>query len=534
MKWVELLLSLTAAQKVEAGECVVLGKEPSEELLRAIYDVLGKEATFDIDGHAKAEGLLNRYTEYAEKLNGKAAEKTDPSYFHLYNDKGKVTGVFDLRVFQHIKETHDLFILGGVPYLYHAGVFRPDPAGSELKTMIRKLIFDQFVKAPTIKRIYELFLYDAELQVTTEDLNDYPETWINFTNGFYDPVTKKLISHDPKYKAVNQIPHAYDPERELKGSMVTEWLQFICPDPEDKEMLLQFAGLCMTRDARQQKFLILNGQGATGKSTVIRMIDKVIGSDNISNISLGQLGQRFAAYGLLGKLLNSCADLEIDALTDVSTLKKVLGEDTLSAEAKGKDAISFKSYAKLIFSTNELPIIKSEKTNGFYRRLLVLTMNKVPEKQETDFFNRLSAEIDSFIRLSVAALERMYQSGRIMESARSIEAVNRLRRDSDTSEAFLSEKVVRSQSGRVKRADLYREYESFCQEQERQPLTRTNFFRSLRAKAVAEVKVAGEMYFKGIVLKEEHGGWKTVKADPFSRRERDEEDLLCNVSEVWG
>lgn len=434
-------------------------------------------------------------------------EYLDLDQFHHINENtGKPKGVFDLAILQYLKTEHDIFVLGGTPYIYRDGAFRPDFSGAELKTMIRELIYPEFVKSPTIKRVYDLFISDAELQVKAEDLNCYPVEWVNFKNGFYDPVTRKLIPHDPKYRATNQIPHSYDPNGRLMGTTVQDWLMFICDTPEDISMLTEFSGLCLTRDTRQQKFLILNGEGGTGKSVVIRMIDKMIGSENISNISLNQLTQRFSAFGLMGKLLNSCADLEIDALSDVSTLKKVLGEDTLSAEAKGKDAVSFKSFAKLIFSTNQLPIVKAEQTNGFYRRLLVLTMNNVPEKRETGFFDRLSAEIDDFIRISVNALEGLYQKGQITESKGSVEAVQKLRCDSDTVEAFLTEKIVKvpdSVENRIKKLDLYRSYESFCLDLERQSLTKNNFYRSMKTKGFGEVKTSsGTECYKGVQYRE--------------------------------
>lgn len=431
--------------------------------------------------------------------------KPDLEQFHMKNEAGKITGVFDYAILNYLKKTQDLFVLGGTPYIYENGVFRPDQSGAKLKTMIRELIYPLFIRSTTIRRIYDLFISDADLQVTAEELNQYPPEWINFRNGFYDPVTKRRIPHDPKYRATNQLPHDYDPKGQLKGTAVSDWLMFICDTPEDIEMLTEFSGLCLTRDTRQQKFLILNGEAGSGKSTLIRMIDKMIGVDNISNISLNQLTQRFQAFGLMGKLLNSCADLEIDALSDVSTLKKVLGEDSLTAEAKGKDAVSFKSYAKLIFSTNELPIVKNEKTNGFYRRLLILTMNRIPENKEPDFFDRLSADIDDFIRISVKALERMYESGRIVESPGSVEAVKRLRCDSDTVEAFLSARIERvpdSPDSRIKKLDLYRDYEAYCQDMERQALTKQNFYRSMRTKGVGELKdKTGAERFRGVRYK---------------------------------
>lgn len=509
--WVEGCTTL-----FEGADVVILqdNDKPGEKSAKAIEKDLRKVAksvrivvpTPDLEHGDISDFFKDHTVEDLEELLKEEPKKEDGDdldldQFHLINDNGRITGVFDLAIFEYLKTTKDLFVLGGVPYIYRDGVFRPDQSGAELKTMIRELIYPEFVKSPTIKRIYDLFISDASLQVTTEDLNQYPVEWINFRNGFYDPRSKRMIPHDPKYKATNQIPHEYDPEGQLKGTTVQEWLMFICDTPEDIEMLCQFSGLCLTRDTRQQKFLILNGEGGTGKSTVIRMIEKMIGTENTSNISLNQLTQRFQAFGLMGKLLNSCADLEIDALSDTSILKKALGEDTFSAEAKGKDQISVRNYAKLLFSTNQLPIVKAEQTNGFYRRLLILTMDRVPEKKDPEFFDRLSAEIDDFIRISVTALERLYQNGRITESAGSIEAVSRLRCDSDTVQAFLTEKIEKIPDGRIKKADLYREYENFCQDMERQSLTKQNFYRSMKTKGFGEIKTNGTEFFRGLEYK---------------------------------
>lgn len=421
--------------------------------------------------------------------------------FHLHDKNGKATGVFDWAIFEYLSRGQDMFICGGTPYIYRNGVFRPDGSGAELKTMIRKLIYPQFIKSTTIDRVYRLFIGAAELQITPEGMNQYPAHWINFKNGFWDPIKHAMVPHDPQYKAVNQVPHVYDPAAAPDGQKVRKWLRGIAA-PDDVEMLLQFAGYCMTRDTRQQKFLILRGEGGTGKSTVIRMIEAVVGSENLSNISLSQLTQRFAAFGLMGKLVNSCADLEVSALEDTTTLKKVLGEDRISAEAKGKDAVSFSNYAKLIFSTNELPIVKAEKTNGFYRRLCVLTMDKVPEGQDPDFFSVLHSEMDAFIHMCVDALERLYMIGHIVESRGSKEAVQQLRNDSDTVEAFISEVCARDPAGSEQRTALFRVYSAFCLDAGRTALTKNNFYKSMRIKGFSEKKGKdGIRRFNGISMR---------------------------------
>lgn len=424
----------------------------------------------------------------------------DRSAFHKFDRNGYPTSVIDYRIFEYLSKQTSMFILGSVPYLYRDGVYKADINGSGLKTAIRELIYPELIRSTTIDRIYKLFISADELQAKAEDLNQYPVQWINFQNGMYDPVKKALFPHDPKYRAVNQIPHRYEPEAFLHGDNVEQWLQFIVSDPDDREMLLQFCGLCLTRDTRQQKFLILTGEGGSGKSTVIRLIEMMIGSENISNISMKDLSQRFASYGLLWKLLNSCADLEVSALEDTSVLKKILGEDSIRAEAKGKDAISFKSNAKLIFSTNELPVILNERTNGFYRRLLILPMNRQPKEKRADFIECLEQEY--FLQLSVKALERLYQAGVICESFHSKDAVKQLRMDSDSVEAWLYDDMQKESTSKLERTYLYERYERYCLQTDRAKLTRHNFYKSLKMKGYAERKIQGYRYFEGISTKE--------------------------------
>lgn len=429
-------------------------------------------------------------------------EEDKLSQFHLFNDKGMVKGVYDFRIFEVLSERMNLFILGGVPYHYQHGVYVPDVSGSILKTEIRKCIYPELIKSTTIDRVFRLFLSEASLQVKTEELNQFPVHWINFKNGFYDPILQKMRPHNPKLKATNQIPHEFHPEMELSGDEVERWLRFITPDPEDREMLLQFMGLCLTRDTRQQKFLILVGSGGSGKSTLIRLLEILLGDDNLSHVSLKELGQRFASYGLMGKLVNSCADLEVGALEDTSVLKKLLGEDRVRGEAKGRDAVSFKSYAKMIFSTNELPLVVGERSNGFFRRVMVLTMDQRPEKARADFLDVLQGEADYFLHLCVDALVRMYADGKIHESPASIEAVKALRNDSDSVQAFLSIYIDRSDDGKIKKKDLYTGYEQYCRDADRQSLTKSNFYRSMKSKGFSEIKTGGVEYYKGIFWKE--------------------------------
>ena len=222
------------------------------------------------------------------------------------------------------------------------------------------------------------------------------------------------------------------------------------------------------------------------------------GRRNISNISQKDLQQRFSSIELMGMLINSCADLEIGALTDTSMIKKLVGEDFIKGEKKGQDLVFFKNYAKLIFSTNELPVIKSEKTNAFYRRLLVFPMNKTPEHVDPDLFQQLEAEKDYLLMLVVQALERMYQQKNITVAVASEREIERLRVDSDTVEGFILEECEKVNGFREERTELYKKYSAYCEENERQALTKNNFYKSLRLKGYSEITSNGKRYFFGL------------------------------------
>ena len=420
-------------------------------------------------------------------------ETPDLSRFHIMGKHGPAE-VFDLRIFQYIKENEDMFVLGRTPYIYKGGVYRPDTTGSALKTMIRKLIAPELVKSNTINRIYELFISDEELRKDYSRLNDYPAHWINFRNGFYDPRERKMVPHDPRYLAVNQVPHAFNPDGRAEGGEIEKWLSFITETADEREMLLQFAGYCMTRDTCMQKFLVLHGEGGTGKSLFIRLLEAAVGEANTSNVPLAKLEERFAPFSLMGKLLNSCADIEDRVLENTSVIKKALGEDSIWAEQKNRDGISFRNYAKMVFSANALPAVAAGRTDGIYRRLLLHRMDRVPEVKDPAYFDKLVSQEGYFIMLAVEALSRMYDNGMICESGASAAQVSRMMNGTDTVGEWLEERWADA-SSRMERTGCYRDYCGFCSRHSLSSLSNVNFYKALRDRGFAEVKSHGKVFF---------------------------------------
>lgn len=431
--------------------------------------------------------------------------------FHHWNSKGEPIAAFDFKIFEYIKKTYPLFVCSGSVYLYQHGVYLRDYDGTQLKEIIRNCLYESFKKARIINQVYTLIFEAHEFRKKLSEINQYPKSYINFQDSMLDVKTMQKIPHDPKYFSINQVPYRYeDIEKTLDGKEIETFFQFIFSAPDDRQMLLEYAGLCLTTDTSQQRFLTLCGLGGTGKSVLIQLLETAAGSNNVSNVSMQELSKRFSTSLLVGKTLNSCADLSTEALEDSSTIKKLLGEDSLMAEFKGQNAFMFKNYSKLLFSTNMLPVITTERTNGFYRRLLILKINKQPEKPDTELANKLIKEIHYFLKLAIQALHEMYQRGMITISENSVQAAEQMRKDSDVVQAWLDDCCMIEEDLRIERTIAYESFKKYCEEEERQSLTRNGFFKALRTKNFLEVRGKAERYFIGISIQKNYDNNKFI------------------------
>lgn len=444
--------------------------------------------------------------------------------FHSLDAKGNPTGVVDVRVYNYLTHTQHIFVCGGIPYVYTTGYYEMDQRGTIIKSMIRACLLESFIKSSRVEQIFKLFLQARELEKQPGDLNNHREFIINFRNGMLDARTLKLRPHDPKYLSTIQVPREYEPGKDYgPGTKIGNFLRSAIPDKDDQEMLLEYIGLCCTIDTRQQKMMIICGEGGTGKSTIIKLVEEIVGEQNISNVPMSKLSENFQAITLMGKLLNSCADLEIDALDDSSMVKKLVGEDSIRDSFKGKDVIFFRNRAKMLFSTNELPIVKNEKTEGLFRRLLILCMNTKPEHKDPDLMVHLEDDMPFLLDKAMKALNRMYKRGYIFESPNSADKIQELRNDSDSIEAFLFEKCVRgSVNDRIERAEIYEEYTKYCKDNDRTPYLRNNFYRALRNKGYGDARTSQKRYFTMI-------RWADTDADGFMDASKiDDTDIPFN------
>ena len=428
----------------------------------------------------------------------------EKAQWHIFSKDGRTAkSVIDSRLVKHILRETKIYIIAGIPYIYENGYYRIDSRQTRLKAIITQHLIEELINISTINKIYNLFLSLDSIQRDFEEINNMDARIINFKNGLFDPLNWKMKEHTPDYFSINQIPWNFNPNAIPKGKITKNFMEFAIPDPADRKMFWQYAGYCLTPDTRFQKFMILKGQGGTGKSKLLHIIEMMVGKENTSSISLQQLNERFHPSMLLGTLLNSCADIPTKAMDAVDGIKKATGEDFMFAEKKGKDGFSFRSYAKLIFSANEIPINIEEKSEALYRRMLIIKVERKPEKINLNLGEQLDAEIDYSLMEACKALHRLYIASEFVESKNSKDNVKEVYMEADTVTAFLSEKTKRDNGKSIKAPELYDEYKKYCEFTDRKAFGRSVFHKAMKNKRYSKKRISTGEIYEGITLKDE-------------------------------
>ena len=415
----------------------------------------------------------------------------------IYTDKGKPSQINSRAVCDYFVNEGNTFVLGSECYQYKGGVYTE--SSSYVRNTIKNMVeYDKLIQQSKIMECFRLLVDDTRIQKSSTELNRYSNL-INFRNGVWDIKNKELLSHDSKYLQTIQIPHEVKEYVPFTETRLYDFFKKTKLPKEDIKMMLKYMAYCMTTDFGLKTFMILVGQSNTGKSVLIRFVENLVGKQNTSALSMHELNVRFYPAQLYGKLLNSCADNKTLPLSSIENLKKITGGDMIMHEKKGKEPFFFTSFAKLLFSFNQLPLQLEEKSNAFYKRMRVLRMNN-ELFLNNEYVNDLCS--DESIEEVIPYLLSLLPLAEIPRTKLSNSCVEALRQDSDSVHAFLSKMCIEDEEAIVSKNVLYQAYSEFCIESGREAHKKQNFLRSLRSLGFVETRNKNrEAAWKGISLK---------------------------------
>lgn len=305
---------------------------------------------------------------------------------------------------------------------------------------------------------------------------------INVRNGLYNVLDGGFKEHNAEYYSTVQINANYDPNSKCPQFM--KFLEGIMQESEIHLMQEIFGYLLIPVNKAQKSFVFVGAPNA-GKSTLLSIAQEVLlGSENVSNIPWQSLGDRFNKAELFGKLANIFADLPSKNIDDGGMFKALTGEDYITAERKNKDPFSFRPYARLLFSCNEIPRNYSDRSDGFYRRLIIIRFDKsVPAKdRDPNLREHLSVERDGILMWALDGLRRLIANSYLFSETESTRSeLLRYKVESNSALLFLEECCIIDENAECTREELFERYREYCIKNGLKPMSQTSFNRDVES-----------------------------------------------------
>ncbi|MBI5987332.1 DNA primase family protein [Clostridium perfringens] len=439
-----------------------------EDILEAIL--------IDFSSLCGREDVLNVIIEKAfkdinDKLNSLSKYKKD---WYRINEKGNIE-LFYNKLAEHIVEKYKVLMIIPTLHFYSNGVYKP-MTDAEIKTLIKMELEEEFKTPFIINQIYILITEMSSQLISKIDEFDTDKNIINFKNGLYNIEENKIYKHTPEYKSLFQLNCNYNP-----SAVSPIWDKFIEEslkgDKDTIAVVEEILGYMCTKDIAAQKMCVLHGKSNTGKSVVLSLYKYIIGENMYTSMTLQELAKSDSKliHQLRGKLANVCGDLPQKPLDDTGLIKQLTGEDEVTADIKFKEAITFRNYARLLFSCNTMPTSYSDKSAAFYNRLLIIPFNNVvsEEKMDKNLKLKLENEVEGIVLKFIEGIRRLRSNNYIFTKSAAIEKeLADYKVKNDTILAFFKDmynlipesEINKNPNIKIKKyTELYQEYIRYCE-----------------------------------------------------------------------
>ena len=193
----------------------------------------------------------------------------------------------------------------------------------------------------------------------------------------------------------SRLPVAYNPD----APAPVTWLNFLngLLHAEDIPTLQEFIGYCLIPSNKGQHMMVIKGNGGEGKSRIGAVLSAIFGT-NMKDGSIGKISEnRFARADVEHILLCVDDDMRMEALCQTNYVKSIVtAQGKMDLERKGKQSYQGWMFARLLaFSNGDLQALY-DRSDGFYRRQLVLTTKEktVDRADDPDLAEKMKAEAE--------------------------------------------------------------------------------------------------------------------------------------------
>lgn len=311
-----------------------------------------------------------------------------------------------------------------------------------------------------------------------------------------------LRQHSPNWFTLTCLDYDFDPAADCPTwKRVLE--QNLEGDSERLALIQEWAGYLLIQNTDQQKMMILEGEGANGKTVFMSGLEAIIGKGNCSHVPIESFADRFSktqTLGMLANIISDCSDIEPGA---EGILKDFICGVSMFFDRKNLPGITSSPTARIVVGTNN-PIRFNDKSGGMWRRLTVMPFRRmVPISErvlgmDKSTWWRDARELPGMLNWAIAGLHRLRANGGFTVSKICEERLKAYKREMNPALDFLlsffsEERSTGENKNRIKCDEIFRQYQNWCSANGYRSLGNSNFGREiLRVFPTAEKKRSRE------------------------------------------
>lgn len=351
-----------------------------------------------------------------------------------------------------------------------------------------------------------------DLSIEPDDL-DRDAYLLNCNNGTLDLRTQQLSPHDPLQLLTKLCPIHY-----ITGTVSQDWERFlesVMPEAEHRQFLRRWFGYCLTSETKEQKLLIFLGYGANGKSTLLDIVQAVLGDDFAIQGSPDLLVDKprdshpTNRMDLFGRRLVVCTETELEQKLAESLLKQLTGSDVIRGRQMRQDNWQFQPTQKLILCTNHMPKL-SAGDDALWRRIVVVPFDvrfwdasidsPGPEtlRQDKGLPKKLKAQGAAILGWMVEGCRDWLANG--LPVPDSLRLLTAEKRGKDQLQQFIEKCCDMDPTFQVAAGKLQGAFEQYCRERKESILSSQKVSERLKRMGF-HVKKSGSNFYCGLRLK---------------------------------
>jgi putative DNA primase/helicase len=347
-----------------------------------------------------------------------------------------------------------------------------------VKQRIHEKCEKEIASQNTVNSILEL----CKTEVYAEDvLQDVECRFINCINGelHWTGSEWELRPHNRAHFSTSQLPVAYDPQ-----APAPRFEQFLTevfrddPDAEEKAVIVcEALGYSLLSTCEFEKFFLLIGNGANGKSVLLRLLEDLAGPGNVAAVQPSQFDNKFQRAHLHCQLVNLVSEIAEGAEIADAQLKAIVSGELTTVEHKMQKPFDFRPYCTCWFGTNHLPHTR-DFSAALFRRAVVLTFNRTfaPDEQDQRLRDKLRDELPGVLNLALEGMAGVFDRGGFTSAASVEAAKDAWKLEADQVAQFADECLKFERAAQTASAELYRAYESWADDAGiKRSLNRKNF-----------------------------------------------------------